>query len=244
MFKLLILAMLAIAAIPFFARDRQELLVAVAAYLLAFPVLTVYALESPSDSSSSGYAAALAQPIAVFYVALISILAFIAIALIRLSMLARIKEGATHPTIPPAFSPVTENPGNKCRSSVIFAYNTINSIREYRVSGTWGSDVGFGDEGGSLRTIELPERWTPDLAVTVEWRRTEQGCDDPRNDRYIKNLKATVPIEPYGQHDTLQVMFLPNDEVKVYVMPYAPSHPDHPLRLGRADFVGPPEWRS
>ena len=82
--------------------------------------------------------------------------------------------------------------------------------------------------------------------MKIEWRRSDCGgvdaqgrskCRDMELGTWPKKtLKKTVPIEPYSAPDTVQVFFLPHDEIKIYVSDMAPWHPEHPSKLGD---VGP-----
>ena len=47
-------------------------------------------------------------------------------------------------------------------------------------------------------------------------------------------LSKTVPIEPYeaDKMGSLQVFFLPDDQIKVWVYLAGPQNPGHPSRMG------------
>ena len=45
-----------------------------------------------------------------------------------------------------------------------------------------------------------------------------------------RTLTKTVPIQPYDAPSTLQVLFLPNDEIEVWATRYDLGHPDHPSK--------------
>ncbi len=135
----------------------------------------------------------------------------------------------------------------------ISGYNyTIEGIQEFYVNGAWGGNLGIGDGGGSIVCcVMLPDKWTPGLSATVEWRRSDCQGNGPGNERcpfgthgegwHEKTLKSTVPVEPYDRPNTLQVMFLPNDEVKIYSSMYDAGHTSHPSKLGRPYPIGHPE---
>lgn len=113
--------------------------------------------------------------------------------------------------------------------------------------------MSIGAGGGSnVCCVNLPKKWQPGLSAEVTWRRSDCGFRDPENERcpsdinkewHFKTLKATVPIEFYDRPSGFYVTFLPNDEVKIYVSPYGPDHPDHPSKLGRAHPLDHPEWK-
>jgi hypothetical protein len=135
----------------------------------------------------------------------------------------------------------------------ITGYNyTIEGIQEFYVNGAWGSNLGIADGGGStVCCVQLPDKWTPGLSAKISWRRSDCGGTGPGNTRcpigkrpwHYKNLEATVPIEPYERPYDLQVMFLPGDEIKLYIFWAGPSHPAHPSKLGRPHPIGHPEWK-
>ncbi|WP_150428747.1 DUF3304 domain-containing protein [Dechloromonas sp. CZR5] len=137
-------------------------------------------------------------------------------------------------------------PPDNMAGSSLSAYNfSAEGIQEYFVDGAWGGGVGIGSGGGQVCCVSIPRKWHDKLQVTVEWRRSDcgRGVDSDGNSKCVgeprrpqKSLKKTVPIEPYSDPDTVQVFFLPHDEIRVYVSDMAPWHSDHPSKLGD---VGP-----
>lgn len=134
----------------------------------------------------------------------------------------------------------------------ISGYNyTLEGIQEFYVNGAWGGGISIGGGDGTVCCVQLPDKWTSGLTVTVEWKRSDCGGSGPGNDRcpiggdewHFKTLKKTVPIEPYDRPNWLQVMFLPDDEVKIYSFGAGPLNPDHPSKLGRPHPIGHPEWK-
>ena len=88
-------------------------------------------------------------------------------------------------------------------------------------------------------------KWRPGLDAEVEWRigdfqkdgrsMTSAEMDaipeweELRKYWVERHLKRRVPIEPYEpEGGSMQVIFLPNDEVKIYVSNWAPYSPNHP----------------
>ncbi|MCE1238728.1 MAG: DUF3304 domain-containing protein [Azonexaceae bacterium] len=150
-----------------------------------------------------------------------------------------------------------DKPGNtkpEGSASSITGYNyTADGIAEFFVNGAWGGGLGIGSDYGNVCCVMLPDKWTPGLSATVEWRRTDCGGLDDQGrikcyDMEIgtwpkKTLKKEVPIEPYDHPGAVQVMFLPNDEVKIYAVPFDPDHPDHPAKLGPPRPLEYPEWK-
>lgn len=140
----------------------------------------------------------------------------------------------------------TPQPADNMAGSSLSAYNfSAEGIQEYFVGGAWGGGVGIGSGGGQVCCVKIPRKWHDKLEVTVEWRRSD--CGVPKSPQCshenavsgswpMKTLKKTIPMEPYGAPDTVQVFFLPHDEIKIYVSDMAPWHPEHPSKLGD---VGP-----
>lgn len=155
-----------------------------------------------------------------------------------------------------------EPPKNEASSSSISGYNyTSEGIQEFFVNGAWGSGISIGGGGATVCCVNLPGKWTPDLRVTIEWERSDCGERGPSNTRcpplppgfeagqtpppwQYKRLKKEVPIEPYEKSDTVQVFFLPNDEVKVYVYPDDPHAVGHPAKLGAPHPLDNPNWKD
>jgi len=136
----------------------------------------------------------------------------------------------------------TTNDGFSMSSLAGYNFST-HGIHEFYVDGAWGSGVGIGDGGGSVCCVRIPSKWHEGLQVTVEWRRgdclkgvDENGWSNCRNDpvHTTKILKKTIPIEPYSEPGITQVMFLPNDEIKIFITDKMPTHPEHPSGLGGA----------
>lgn len=138
--------------------------------------------------------------------------------------------------------------------SSLSAYNfSTNGIHEYFIDGARGSGVGIGDGGSTTCCVQIPSRWHAGLNVTLEWRRGDclmgvdgKGRSNCRNDPSVptKVLKKTVSIEPYTEAGTTQIMFLPNDEIRIYVREDAPWGPDHPSHLGSPRPLTPNEAQA
>lgn len=134
----------------------------------------------------------------------------------------------------------------------ITGYNyTFEGIQEFSVNGAWGGGVSVGGGNGMVCCVQLPDKWRPGLSATVKWQRSDCGdesvggqrCPFGGNSWPHKDLEATVPIAPYERPNDLQVMFLPGDEIKLYVFWAGPIHPAHPSKLGRPHPIGHPEWK-
>jgi hypothetical protein len=110
-------------------------------------------------------------------------------------------------------------------------YNhTKESIGSYAVSivGGEGSGAGYLDSGsgggGFTCCVSVPTVWRPDMTVTVKWDGWEKGAE--------KNLARVVPVPKYDAKTAglMNVHFLQNGEVKVFVTQYTLGHPDYPLK--------------
>ncbi|MFG6447156.1 DUF3304 domain-containing protein [Roseateles sp. BYS180W] len=146
-------------------------------------------------------------------------------------------------------------------TSIVGHNYTSEGIQEFYVDGGWGGGLGIGQGGASnVCCVVLPAKWRPGLEVTVEWVRSDCGgrvidekrCPPlppgfaigqkpPRWER--KTLKKIVPIEPYERVWDLQVMFLLNDEVKIYSSRFDVIHPEHPSGLGKPRPLDNPDWK-
>ena len=88
-------------------------------------------------------------------------------------------------------------------------YNFTNvAVLDLFVDEQWGGAVHAHSGGGSsVCCVLIPEKWRKDLVVRVKWQKN----DDP------KWYTATAKVPVYTETAGLQVLFLPNDEIKVYV---------------------------
>lgn len=94
-------------------------------------------------------------------------------------------------------------------------------IGDLYVNGTWGGNSYPHTGGGhSVCCVLIPEKWRPGLVVNIKWIR---GDGNPKQYSY----RAEVP--PYAESGALQVLFLDNDIIKVYVNDYWPCTPMHPM---------------
>lgn len=147
------------------------------------------------------------------------------------------------------------NPGPKKEEGVpvgIMGYNyTIEGIQEFSVDGEWGGGISIGGGGkGVLCCVVLPPKWRPGLSAKVRWRRSDCGGSGPGNARcpiggdvwHFKNLESTVAIEPYERPDRVMVVFLPQDEVKIYIMG-SKADEEELDKLGDPRPLDHPEWR-
>lgn len=103
----------------------------------------------------------------------------------------------------------------------IESYNfTDIDIVDLFVNDTWGGNShAHSGAGGGICCVLIPQKWRLGLVVNIKWQKTE----DP------KWYSAVAPIPKYAESAGLQVLFLENNQVKVYVNDYWPCTPMHPM---------------
>ncbi|MCR8957846.1 DUF3304 domain-containing protein [Variovorax sp. S2] len=119
---------------------------------------------------------------------------------------------------------------------------TDEGIQEYFVNDMYGSNLPpFGGGGKTSCCVNLPAKWSPDLRVKVDWITGHwtvpldkiQAMDITEAMKCClarRALSKTVSIEPYetDKMGSLQVFFLPDDQIKVWVSKYDLGHERHP----------------
>jgi hypothetical protein len=124
----------------------------------------------------------------------------------------------------------------------ITGYNFTNEgVQEYYVDGSRGSNLPAYGGGGSVSCcVSLPDRWTPEVKVKVDWITGHWTLpigeilpmdinEAIRCCLARRTISKTVPVERYGEKGGgVQVFFLPNDEVQVWVSDYGLGHDKHP----------------
>ncbi|MEJ8827327.1 DUF3304 domain-containing protein [Variovorax humicola] len=145
-------------------------------------------------------------------------------------------------------------PEPKPMTAGITGYNfTHEGVQNYSVDEMYGSNLPPYGGGGALSCcILLPAQWKPELRATVHWTIGDwtvpyEQIENLSTKEQIRccwsqrTLTKTVPIEPYDEEaGKLQVFFLPDDEIKVYVFPAGPQNPDHPSHMGYPKNPNPP----
>ena len=103
----------------------------------------------------------------------------------------------------------------------ISPYNfTDVDVVDLFVNGTWGGNSHAHSGGGSsVCCIFIPEKWRPGLVANVKWKKTQDE----------KWYTAQADIPPYTESGSLQVLFMPGNQIKVYVNDYWPCTPMHPM---------------
>lgn len=103
----------------------------------------------------------------------------------------------------------------------ITPYNfTDTDVVDFYVDGIWGGSNDAKSGGGkSVCCVLIPEKWRPGLAVNIKWKKTM--------DEKIYSTKVSIPA--YSESAGLQVIFMKNNKVEVYVMDYWPCSAKHPM---------------
>ncbi len=124
----------------------------------------------------------------------------------------------------------------------ITGYNfTAEGVQEYYVNGSRGSNLPpYGGGGSTSCCVKLPGEWTPEVTVKVDWTIGDYTLPwsqlEPMTPQQRsaccwrqRTLSKTVPVERYGEEGgRVQVFFLPNDEIKVWVSNLGLGHARHP----------------
>jgi hypothetical protein len=118
--------------------------------------------------------------------------------------------------------------------SIVGVNYTENGIQEFTVDGVWGSNIGaYGGGGGFVCCVIYPKAWAPGFSLKVKWRRSAEREANGTQWRII-SLERLVYVEKYEIEGNVYVLFLPGDEVKVYISavgvgsPKFPSNPGYP----------------
>ncbi len=137
----------------------------------------------------------------------------------------------------------------------ITGYNfTAEGVQEYYVNGSRGSNLPpYGGGGSTSCCVKLPGEWTPEVTVKVDWTigdwkvpyaqiahlstKEQMACCWAE-----RTLSKTVPVERYGKEGGgVQVFFLPNDEIKVWVTDLGLGHAWHPSGVAYPKNPADPE---
>ncbi|MEF7614213.1 DUF3304 domain-containing protein [Aquincola sp. MAHUQ-54] len=117
---------------------------------------------------------------------------------------------------------------------------TDEGVQDFFVDGAWGANLPtYGGGGGTTCCVMLPRTWRPGLTVTVKWtighytRPYKLRKHIPVMEQRAccwseRSLEKTVPVQQYAKPAKLQVFFLPDDELEIWVFDATPPNPDHP----------------
>ncbi|MBX9295685.1 DUF3304 domain-containing protein [Chromobacterium vaccinii] len=118
------------------------------------------------------------------------------------------------------------------------AYNYTNhDIGMVWADGYWVGGPRVNEGGGTAGSVTLPRKYTPGTTVKVEWERNACIHGTPECKKrnasgdIIQVFKSkTVTVPPYDGEimAEVQILLLPNDDVRIYADNRGISHPDHP----------------
>ncbi|WP_082107289.1 DUF3304 domain-containing protein [Chromobacterium vaccinii] len=118
------------------------------------------------------------------------------------------------------------------------AYNYTNhDINTVWANGKWVGGPRVNEGGGTAGSIELPMKYASGTIVKVEWQRNAciHGTPDCKKRDASGNIiqvfgSKTVTIPPYDGETMaeVQILLLPNNEVRIYADNRGITHPDHP----------------
>ncbi|WP_426173811.1 DUF3304 domain-containing protein [Massilia sp. TWR1-2-2] len=122
-------------------------------------------------------------------------------------------------------------PESRKVGSIVGANYTGNAINTFAVDGAWGGNVmPFSGGGGFVCCASYPIRWTPEFAVSVKWTRSDGR--DAKGEWRMKALQKVVPVSEFAGEGNVYVLFLPDDQVKVYVSNVGIGNPNFPSKPG------------
>ncbi|MGF6350562.1 DUF3304 domain-containing protein [Variovorax sp. W2I14] len=116
---------------------------------------------------------------------------------------------------------------------------TSEGVQEYYVNGVRGSNLPpYGGGGSTSCCVSLPAKWTPELTVKVDWITGHwtvpmaqiMAMDISEAIKCClarRTLSKVVPVERYEVGGIVQVFFLPQDDIKVWVSQYDLGHEKH-----------------
>ena len=109
-----------------------------------------------------------------------------------------------------------EEPDKGPASAKISAYNhTADYIHEFYIDGAWGGNSrAYGGGGGFVCCISYPREWRPDLTATVRWSTSASNPQPYTGETWHEKV---VPIEYYDKLRSLNVHFLPNNQVRLLI---------------------------
>ena len=108
---------------------------------------------------------------------------------------------------------------------------TGDGIQWFSVDQAGGGRVGRYSISGDICCAMYPKKWSQDLKVDVEWERSDGREPDGKNWK-LKIIRKTIPIEQYTELGRVYLVFLPKDEVKLYISKVGPINPSFPSKLG------------
>jgi hypothetical protein len=122
-------------------------------------------------------------------------------------------------------------------------YNfTYEGVQSFTVDGAYGSNVlPYGGGGKETCCVSIPFAWHAGQTVKVKWtighytlpyeQRKHMSIDEEFKCCWSqRTLEKIVPVQRYEKPTTVQLFFLPDDELEVWVSSYDLGYPEHPSR--------------
>ncbi|EJD6400715.1 DUF3304 domain-containing protein [Providencia rettgeri] len=122
----------------------------------------------------------------------------------------------------------------------IWGFNHVKdtAVNWYKVNGARGRGA------VGVCCVMVPEKWTPNQTVVVEWEvdpdaytlnRPQLGSKEynafiTAHEANYRHYRKVVPIPQYDDACDVKVHFLPCQEVKITLSCLAVSHPDYPIQ--------------
>ncbi len=123
-------------------------------------------------------------------------------------------------------------PSESGAGAIVGVNYTGNGIQWFTVDGASGVSLGtYSGGGGFVCCASYPKVWTPHLKVTVKWERSD-GREPGGVRLKIKAFEKIVPIEKFVEEGNVYVLFLPDDQVKVFISIVGVGNPIFPTRPG------------
>jgi hypothetical protein len=135
----------------------------------------------------------------------------------------------------------------KMLASPVTGYNhTSANINSFSVNGAGGGNLGPHEGGGSQVCCgSIPRYWTPGIRAIVEWEKDPSPREKIKRDKYgqlesgdyqrhaagYTRHKVTVDVPKYDEPGSLNVHFLPCDQVRVSATGITPGHPGYPYNF-------------
>ncbi|BAV78203.1 hypothetical protein PCAU_5994 [Pseudomonas chlororaphis subsp. aurantiaca] len=133
---------------------------------------------------------------------------------------------------------------SKMLASPVTGYNHASSnINSFSVNGAGGGNLGPHEGGGSQVCCgSIPRYWTPGIRAIVEWEKDPNPREKIKRDKYgqleagdyqrhaagYTRHKVTVDVPKYDEPGSLNVHFLPCDQVRVSATGITPGYPGYP----------------
>ncbi|AZD51598.1 hypothetical protein C4K20_6228 [Pseudomonas chlororaphis subsp. aurantiaca] len=137
----------------------------------------------------------------------------------------------------------------KMLAAPVTGYNhTSAAINWFSINGAGGGNLGPHEGGGSQVCCGVvPRYWTPGLRAIVEWEKdpdpysSKMWPEQPYSDAWTKRMEAkkrqytrhkvTVEIPRYNEPGSLNVHFLPCNEVRVSATGITPGYAGYPYNF-------------